>query len=160
MSTWSIPKHRKATIEYQLASCIHFNHVSFPALLSPRQMLHLALSHVTLCTDVFRFIRALRDHGTGDAYKTTDFYNEAESRARVAPAPGSARSKEVNPVKNETKKDKDDGDTGTAGNQAGTAEEPASEAQIQTDGGQYCQWCESRRVHSEQRRREICGDGR
>uniref|UniRef100_A0A8C4Z2P4 B-block binding subunit of TFIIIC domain-containing protein n=1 Tax=Gadus morhua TaxID=8049 RepID=A0A8C4Z2P4_GADMO len=30
----------------------------------------------SLCTDAFRFLRALRDNGTGDAHKITSFYNE------------------------------------------------------------------------------------
>ncbi|KAJ3614800.1 hypothetical protein NHX12_018370 [Muraenolepis orangiensis] len=85
-----------------------------------------------LCTDIFRFMGALRHCGAGDSRKNTDFYSEKGS-SDPPPASAVRSKKEASPADDEAKHH-GDGEAG-ADDRGGTAKEPANEAWIQTDGG-------------------------
>ncbi|KAG7262924.1 hypothetical protein CRUP_018927, partial [Coryphaenoides rupestris] len=91
---------------------------------------------IALCTDAFSFIRALRDNGTSDTHKTTDFYKEGESRVDAQPPPpppgtmttpgAMTTHEEESPVVQNERKDKDGGD-GDGGGGGVTEEEVVME---------------------------------
>ena len=85
-----------------------------------------------LCTDAFRFLRALRDNGTGDTRKTTSFHSEAESRLDVLPASSDPVPTEASPVEDNVTKDKGEGDTG---DQKRTEGDPGDQEMTDGDTG-------------------------
>ncbi|CAL8354123.1 unnamed protein product [Boreogadus saida] len=90
----------------------------------------------SLCTDAFRFLRALRDNGTGDAHKITSFYNEAESRMDVPPAPSGPGTTEGSPVESAGTKDQGEGGSGgLKGTDGGSGDQKGTDRDLKGASG-------------------------